>query len=81
MIALDTNFLIHGLITGTDEAARISLWLETKEPIGMPAIAWYEFLCGPVSAEDIQLARAILTAGVMEFPKRRPPNPRVSSMP
>jgi len=66
MIALDTNYLIHGLITGTDEAARISLWLDPKESIGMPAIAWYEFLCGPVSDEDIHLARAILTAGVLK---------------
>lgn len=65
MICLDTNYLIRGLIPKTPEAGRILGWLEAGEPIGVPAVAWYEFLCGPVQEEEIQLAIAILTAGIL----------------
>ena len=67
MICLDTNYLIRGLMTATEEAGRITRWLEQKEPISIPAVAWYEFLCGPVSDEEIQLAKVVLTAGVLAF--------------
>lgn len=67
MICLDTNYLIRGLIPATEEADKIIHWLENGEPIGTPAVAWYEFLCGPVSGEEIQLAKAILTADVLVF--------------
>jgi len=67
MICLDTNYLIRGLISATEEADSITRWLEHAEPIGMAAIAWFEFLCGPVSSEEIQLAKAILTADILIF--------------
>ncbi len=67
MICLDTNYLIRGLIPATEEAVRITDWLEDEEPICIPAIVWYEFLCGPVSKEEIRLARAIATADVVVF--------------
>lgn len=65
MICLDTNYLIRGLIPATPEAEKILSWLESGEPIGIPAVAWYEFLCGPVDEEEIQLTIAILSAGVL----------------
>ena len=65
MICLDTNYLIRGLIPKTPEAEKILGWLEAGEPIGIPSVAWYEFLCGPVQEEEIQLAIAILTAGIL----------------
>jgi len=67
MIFLDTNFLIHGLVTGTAEAAKITGWLDENELIAMASVAWYEFLCGPVSNEEIELATAVLTNGVIPF--------------
>lgn len=67
MICLDTNYLIRGLIPATEEAVRITRWLEDEELIGIPAIVWFEFLCGPVSEEEIELARAIATADVLGF--------------
>ncbi len=67
MILLDTNYLIHGLVANTAEAGKINSWLEQGEPICIAAIAWYEFLCGPLSADEITLATAILTAGVIPF--------------
>ena len=65
MICLDTNYLIRALISGTEEAARINGWLAEGESICVPAVAWYEFLCGPVFGEEIRLAQAILTAGIL----------------
>ncbi len=67
MICLDTNYLIRGLITATEEAHQITHWLQRQDPIGIPAIAWYEFQCGPVRKEEIELAKNILTAGVLAF--------------
>ncbi len=67
MICLDTNYLIHGLVIGTPEARRIQGWIQGRELIGMPAVAWYEFLCGPVDDDDISTARAILTRGILGF--------------
>jgi predicted nucleic acid-binding protein len=31
------------------------------------SVFWYEFLCGPVSAEETRLVRALLTGGVIDF--------------
>ena len=67
MICLDTNYLIHGLVLDTPESRQIRGWLQTNEPIAMPAVAWYEFLCGPVDDEDISLAEMILTHGILGF--------------
>lgn len=55
MIHLDTSFLILALATGTDEDRRLRTWLERDESIGISAIAWTEFLCGPVSEGQVGL--------------------------
>lgn len=70
MICLDTNFLIRALVPSSVEGTRILHWLGQGEPIGIPAIAWYEFLCGPLGPEEIQLASAITTAGILPFGER-----------
>ena len=59
MVHLDTNFLILALQTGTKEASLLRGWLETGERVGVSAVAWAEFLCGPLLAEDVALARAL----------------------
>jgi len=53
MIHLDTSFLIRSLVPGSEEDQRLRSWLREGEPLGMSAIAWAEFLCGPL--EDAQL--------------------------
>jgi len=67
MICLDTNYLIGGLITDSPEAGSIYSWLSANEPIGIAAVSWYEFLCGPVTDEEIKLAGHILTGGIISF--------------
>lgn len=61
MIHLDTSFLIRSLVPGSSEDARLRHWLGAGEPLGMSAIAWAEFLCGPVSADQVELATQIVT--------------------
>lgn len=60
MIHLDTNFLIDALVPGSPEETRLTEWLTANEPIGFSAVAWGEFLCGPLSAVAEQAARKLL---------------------
>ncbi|MGA3065516.1 MAG: PIN domain-containing protein [Tepidisphaeraceae bacterium] len=56
MIHLDTNFLILSLVPGTPQDLQLRQWIATAEPVALSAIVWTEFLCGPVSPEQIQMA-------------------------
>ena len=62
MICLDTNYLISGLVAGTSEAAELSGWYQEGEQLIAPMPAWYEFVCGPVTEEQEETARAFLTS-------------------
>lgn len=67
MICLDTNYLVYTLVPGSQEALAISAWLKTGERLFTGSVAWYEFLCGPVRAEEIRLVRSLLAGGVSTF--------------
>jgi predicted nucleic acid-binding protein len=60
MIHLDTGFLIRALRRGSIEDGRLRAWLAQSEPIGISAVGWTEFLCGPVEAHDIELASQVV---------------------
>jgi predicted nucleic acid-binding protein len=60
MICLDTNFLILGLVSGSMESKKLIRWVQSGEILITPMPAWYEFLCGPVSAIQIATMRAFL---------------------
>lgn len=60
MIHLDTNFLIRGLVRGSEQDAQLRLWLRTGEPLSISAVAWAEFLCGPVAPRVLELAARIV---------------------
>ena len=60
MIHLDTSFLIRALARGTAEDLRLRDWLRGGTSLGMSAIAWAEFLCGPLQAHQVQLAARIV---------------------
>ena len=60
MIHLDTSFLVPALTAGSAHDRRLRGWLAAGEPLGMSAIAWAEFLCGPVDAADVDLVGRIV---------------------
>jgi len=60
VIHLDTSFLIRALVAGSDQDIALRRMLRSGEDIGMSAIAWTEFQCGPVSAAAIDVAAHLL---------------------
>ena len=60
MIQLDTSFLIRALVRGSPEDALLRRWLRDRTPLAASAIAWTEFLCGPLRPREVQLAAQIV---------------------
>ena len=60
MIHLDTGFLISALRRGSAEDRRLREWLAQSQSIGISAVGWAEFLCGPVDVHDVELAARVL---------------------
>jgi predicted nucleic acid-binding protein len=60
MIHLDTNHLIRSLVPGTPQAGQLQTWTAAGEAVGMSAMAWAEFLCGPLSRSQSSAALATL---------------------
>ncbi len=59
MIHLDTNFLIDALVPGSAQEAQLVGWIGAGETLGISALAWGEFLCGPLSPAAEALARRL----------------------
>jgi predicted nucleic acid-binding protein len=60
MIHLDTSFLVRALLAGSLEDERLRSWLSAGEPLGMSAVAWAEFLCGPVEPPGVELVARVV---------------------
>ena len=60
VICLDTNYLILGLVEGSRESRALASWLGSGDRLMVPTLVWFEFLCGPVTAAQIQTMRAFL---------------------
>jgi predicted nucleic acid-binding protein len=60
MICLDTNYLILGLVPGSRESKDLIAWTQAGVRLIAPMPAWYEFICGPVTAPQIAAMRAFL---------------------
>ena len=60
MIQLDTSFLIHALIRDSSEDRLLRTWLLEGASLALSAIAWAEFLCGPLEPEEIALAGRVI---------------------
>ena len=69
MIHLDTNYLIGLAVTGSPRAQRVDQWLAAGEPLAASALAWTEFLNGPVQAHEIALAESVIESRVVPFDK------------
>src|SRR4051812_36722572 len=59
MIQLDTSFIIRSLVAGTAEDRRLREWMRERTALGVSALAWTEFLCGPVSYEVLTAASSL----------------------
>lgn len=66
-ILLDTNYLIKALIPNSTEAAHIGAWIEKKIDLITSSICWYEFLCGPVDTNGIEVMEMILQGRIIPF--------------
>lgn len=69
MIHLDTNYLIGLAVRGSNPAANVDQWLAGGETLGASALAWTEFLNGPVSANEIALVETVIGGNVLGFEK------------
>ena len=76
MIHLDTSFVILALRGGSPEEGKMRDWVSSGESLTMSAVAWAEFLCGPLSRSELDMAAQIvgqcrdLTAGHAEVAAR-----------
>ncbi len=61
MILIDTNFLIAALVPQSSEDLQLRRWLAAGEAVGLSVIVWAEFLCGPVTVQQTQLASALFS--------------------
>ena len=67
MICLDANFLIGGVVEARPESRHLLAWAAVGETFCTAAPAWYEFLCGPVTAAQIDTMQAFLNGGIIPF--------------
>jgi predicted nucleic acid-binding protein len=56
LIHLDTGFLIRAVVRSSAEGDELRRWISGGARIGVSAIAWSEFLCGPVDELSRELA-------------------------
>jgi predicted nucleic acid-binding protein len=60
MIHLDANYLILGSIGGTPQARDLHRWLTAGEATAASAVAWMEFVTGPVSPATVEAMRQMI---------------------
>lgn len=67
MIHLDTNYLIGLLIQGSPQALDVDGWLAAGEALAASAIAWSEFLNGPVTPLEASRVESVLQSRILAF--------------
>lgn len=60
MIHLDANYLILGGIESSPQNADLRRWLAQGEATSASAIAWMEFVTGPVNSEVVEAIRQVI---------------------
>ena len=70
MIHLDTNYLIGLAVRGSSPAQNVDQWLAAGESLADSALAWAEFLNGPVNADEIALVESVIEENLIPFEKR-----------
>lgn len=64
-VHLDTNVLIFGLSPAHPQRAQIRQWSRQGLSLAVSAMAWSEFLCGPVAAGAASAWRRVLSGGIL----------------
>ena len=67
MIHLDTNYLIGLLVKDSPEARIVDGWMAGGQTLATSAIAWTEFLNGPVTPLEVSRAEAVLQSRIIPF--------------
>jgi predicted nucleic acid-binding protein len=67
MIHLDTNYLIGLLVKGSPQALHVDGWLAAGQSLAAGAVAWTEFLNGPVSPLEVSRTEAVLQSRIVPF--------------
>ena len=67
MIHLDTNYLIGLLVKGSPQALHVDGWLAAGQSLAAGAVAWAEFLNGPVSTLEVSRTEAVLQSRIVPF--------------
>ncbi len=67
MIHLDTNVLIGLADAETPIVRAVERWLNANEPLGVSSVAWFEFNCGPLEADAIDLVNHVISGRVVAF--------------
>jgi predicted nucleic acid-binding protein len=57
MIHFDTNFLIRATVAGSPAHVRVRQWAAAGEGLGVSAVAWAEYLCGPLDPQGEVIAK------------------------
>jgi len=65
MIHLDTNYLIGLLVKGSPPAADVDGWLAAGPSLAASAMAWTEFLNGPVTPGEVSRVEAVLEGRII----------------
>ncbi len=60
MIQLDTSFLIRALVRDSPQDRTLRNWLLARNTLAISAVAWAEFLCGPVETAHVELATQVV---------------------
>ncbi len=60
IVHLDTSFLIRALIPDSAENRKLREWIASGATLVISAVAWAEFLCGPLTADELQLAARVV---------------------
>ena len=62
LVALDSNFLVEVLAEGSRYSRQLGTWLKTGALVQISAVAWSEYLCGPLDPEKIPTARKLVSS-------------------
>ena len=60
MIHLDASFLIRAIEPGSSEDRAITGWHDAGETFAISAVAWAEFMCGPLDQPELDVAAGII---------------------